>query len=152
MRDLSKLSVLVVENNAHMRNVLVSILNAFGVGRILEADGSFGGFSLIATEDIDLVLLDFFLGDHDGHDIVTLLRGEKPCPNHNVPIIIVTAAPLHPRVKSAKVIGADAILGKPLTPVELYEMIVDVLQVREADLGAGERAETEPASADAATG
>jgi len=132
VRDLSELDILVVENNAHMRKVLVALLGAFGVRRILEAEDSLGGFSLVATEDIDLVLLDFILGDHDGYDIVELLRGEKPCPNHNVPIIIVTAAPLHPRVLSAVHIGADAVLGKPLMPIELYESIVEVLDAREA--------------------
>jgi len=130
VRDLSELDILVVENNAHMRKVLVALLNAFGVRRVLEAEDSLGGFSLIATEDIDLVLLDFFLGNHDGYDIIELLRGEKPCPNHNVPIIIVTAAPLHPRVILAKQIGADAVLGKPLMPIELYESIAQVLVAR----------------------
>ncbi|MFV2092827.1 MAG: response regulator, partial [Hyphomicrobiales bacterium] len=141
MRDFSELDILVVENNAHMRKVLVAILDAFGVRRVLEAEDSLGGFSLVATEEIDLVLLDFFLGNHDGYDIVELLRGEKPCPNHNVPIIIVTAAPLHPRVLSAKQIGADAILGKPLTPVELYECIVEVLVAREPGTGLDETME-----------
>lgn len=154
MRDLSRLDILVVENNAHMRNVLVALLNAFGVRRVLEADDSLGGFSLIATEEIDLVLLDFFLGDHDGHDIVELLRGEKPCPNHDVPIIIVTAAPHHARVLSAKAIGADAILGKPLTPVELYECINGVLGAREAgpDPDTGETADRETPITKTATG
>ncbi len=140
MLDLSELDILVVENNAHMRKVLVALLEAFGVRRVLEAEDSLGGFSLIATEDIDLVLLDFFLGDHDGYDIVELLRGEKPCPNHNVPIIIVTAAPLHPRVLLARQIGADAILGKPLMPVELYESIANVLDARKIGSETGETA------------
>lgn len=137
MRDLSRSSILVVENNAHMRSVVVAILRAFGVGRILEADSALGGFALVATESVDLVLLDFFLGAHDGHDIVELLRGEKPCPNHDVPIIMVTAAPQHPRVRSAMRIGADAVLGKPLTPVELYDTIASVLAAREAADAAG---------------
>ncbi|VAW12740.1 hypothetical protein MNBD_ALPHA09-415 [hydrothermal vent metagenome] len=152
MRDFSKLDILVVENNAHMRKVLVAILDAFGVERVLEAENSLGGFSLIATEEIDLVLLDFFLGDHDGHDIVELLRGEKPCPNHDVPIIIVTAAPLHPRVLSAKAIGADAILGKPLMPVELYECMVAVLEARAAGLDIGEAADRKTPVTRTATG
>jgi CheY-like chemotaxis protein len=129
---LSELKILVVENNAHMRAILVTVLRAFGAQRILEADGPLGGFSLIATEDIDLVLLDFFLGDHDGYDIVELLRGERPCPNHDVPIIIVTAAPRHPRVLAAVEIGADAVLGKPVTPLEIYEVIDRVMEARAA--------------------
>lgn len=137
MARLSELTVLVVENNAHMRAVLVAILRAFGVTRIMEADAPLGGFALIATEDIDLVLLDFFLGDHDGYDIVELLRGEKPCPNHDVPIIIVTAAPGHPRVRAAEAIGADAVLGKPVTPVEVYEVVTRVLDAR-ADGGSAD--------------
>ena len=131
MRDLANLKILVVENNKHMRNVVVELLRALGTNQILEAEDPLGGFSLIATEDIDLVLLDFFLGEHDGYDIVELLRGEKPCPNHNVPIIIMTAAPTHSRVLEAKTIGADAILGKPFAPQELFEMIDQVLSKRE---------------------
>lgn len=111
--------------------ILKTILKSFGVENILEADGPLGGFSLIATEDIDLVLLDFFFGEHDGHDIVELLRTEMPCLNFGVPIIIVTAAPSHRRVLSAKALGADAILGKPLTPVDLYEAIDGVFTSRE---------------------
>ncbi len=131
MRDLSALDILVVENNKHMRNVAVELLRALGVNRILEAEDPLGGFSLIATEEIELVLLGFFLGEHDGYDIVELLRGEKPCQNHNIPIIIMTAAPTHERVQEAKSIGADAILGKPFAPQELYEIIDRVLTKRE---------------------
>lgn len=135
MRDLSVLNILVVENNKHMRSVIVELLRALGTKQILEAEDPLGGFSLIATEDIDLVLLDFFLGEHDGYDIIALLRGEKPCPNHNVPIIIMTAAPTHDRVLEAKSVGADAILGKPLAPQELYEIIDQVLSKREGSDG-----------------
>jgi len=55
LRDLANLKILVVENNKHMRNVVVELLRALGTNQILEAEDPLGGFSLIATEDIDLV-------------------------------------------------------------------------------------------------
>lgn len=132
MTRLSDLKILVIENNAHMRAILTTILRAFGVSQIMEADTPLTGFALVATEDIDLVLLDFFLGDHDGYDMVALLRGERPCPNHDVPIIIITAAPQHPRVLAARELGADDILGKPVTPLEIFEVIDRVMSERTA--------------------
>ncbi|MBL1208928.1 response regulator [Geminocystis sp. GBBB08] len=55
---------------------------------ILEAETGEEALQICETNDIHLILLDFFLPDMDGFDIVDSLHYLKP--NHKIPIIILT--------------------------------------------------------------
>jgi len=126
--DLSRKKVLVVENNAHMRRVFSEILTAFEVGTILEASDALGAFLLLASEEIDLVILDFFLDSSDGTELLTLVRNDPASPNAATPVLIVTALPQHDRVRSAIRQGVCAVMAKPIEPRALYRHIAEALQ------------------------
>ncbi|MHA1524708.1 MAG: response regulator [Alphaproteobacteria bacterium] len=125
--DLSGKSVLVVENNAHMRLVFSEILAAFQVGTVVEAQDVLGAYLLLASEKIDLILLDFFLDAGEGTELITLLRSDTWCLNQNTPVLVVTAKPRHGSVTIALEQGACAVMAKPVEPRVLYHHIVGAL-------------------------
>lgn len=137
--DLSGKTVLVVENNAHMRLVFSEVLGAFQIGTVLEAQDALGAYLLLATEKIDLILLDFFLDAGDGTELIALLRADPSCLNHNTPVLVVTAMPQHDRVKSAVAQGACRVMAKPVEPRALYHHIIDMLEDQEQGWAWSER-------------
>ena len=120
MSDFSKYSVLVVENNAHMRVILHEMLAAFGVARVEEAETVNAAHRLVLSKPFDIVLLDFFLDRLDGGDFTRMVRHNEKCQNRAVPILLMTALPNHSKVLKMRDCGVNDIVAKPLAPKTLY--------------------------------
>lgn len=138
------LQLLLVEDNALVREDLASALTAEGY-RVVEAADGGTGLEAFERAAPDLVLLDLRLPDVSGFDVCRRLRASSA-----VPIIIVTAQDDSHDVVAGLEAGADDYVVKPVEPKMLAARIralmrrVD-LDVREA-LGPDDRAsgEVEP--------
>ncbi len=120
MADFSRLSILVVENNPHMRNLVREMLTAFGVAGIQEAETVLTAHRLVNRQSFDFVLLDFFLDRLDGADFTHMVRHDEQCPNRRVPILLMTAMPNHSKVIKMRDCGVNDIIAKPLAPRPLF--------------------------------
>jgi len=110
--------VLVVEDNAALREGLVDLLE--GAGHTVEAvaDGAAGAKRGVDAS-IDLVVLDLMLPKRDGFDVCRQLRELRP----DVLILILTArGSENDKVKGLQV-GADDYLTKPFGARELLARI-----------------------------
>src|SRR5688500_10130955 len=81
-------TVLLVEDNVDSRIIFATILKRDGY-RMLEAGDALEAFTLLATEPVDLILLDIELPEIDGWQIATEVRSSES--TARVPIIAVTA-------------------------------------------------------------
>ena len=84
--DFSKQRLLVVENQALMRRLLMEMLRGFGVHMIREARDVPEAAEHLVRDRFDAVILDFFLGDMDGGDLTRNIRHNEQCPNRQVPM------------------------------------------------------------------
>ncbi|MEH0072024.1 response regulator [Pannonibacter sp. Pt2-lr] len=75
--ELSGVSILVVDDNAHMRAILRSILAGFGARRIFEAADGADGLEIVIDRAPDLVLLDWMMAPVSGEEFLKLLRGTR---------------------------------------------------------------------------
>ncbi len=92
--DISKTRILIVENHELIRRILHKMLRGFGVQHMVQARNVSEGLVLIYTEHFDIVILDFFLGQRNGADIVrrcarwcrqgssSIPTRARPCPHH----------------------------------------------------------------------
>ena len=85
-----KLKVLVVDDNAHMRKLVVTILQAFGCSNILQAEGGEKAWALLREANPDVVVLDWMMEGMSGLDLVKLVRTDPQSPNPFVPVIMLT--------------------------------------------------------------
>lgn len=125
--DFSKLRVLIVENHALMRRLLHEMLRGFGVSHVREAKSVPGAIDLIYSEEFDVVILDFFLGELDGADFAWVVRRDANCVNREVPILLITSMPDHHKVLKVRDAGINGMLTKPIAPKDLYERIYRML-------------------------
>jgi two-component system response regulator MprA len=123
--NASPLSVLVVEDDAELAQLLAEQLGAAGYQVEVEADGRMA-IDLVAVRSFDVILLDRMLPAIDGVDVLKRLRREQV----DVPVILLTAlGRLAERVEGLDA-GADDYIVKPFEIDELIARIRTVLRRR----------------------
>jgi len=115
--------ILVVEDDAAIREGVVDTLESEGYRTLEAEDGAHGQESAIRG-DIDLVLLDVMLPKKSGLEVLAHIREVFP----TLPVILLTArGSEEDRVRGLKM-GADDYVVKPFSARELLERVHAVLR------------------------
>lgn len=125
---LNKLAFLVVDDNANMVTIVRTILKNFGAVHIYEARDVAEAFALVRQYAIDLVFLDYNLGFMDGIEFIKMMRTASDSPNPYLPIVMLTAYTEMHRVETARDAGVTEFCAKPVTAIEIYRKIVEVVE------------------------
>ncbi len=130
-------TVLVVEDEAKIRNLLRSYLERAGLDVLTTASGA-AAIAMVARAAPDLVILDLKLPDVPGEEVAREVRHSS-----TVPILMLTAKSSQRDRITGLELGADDYVTKPFSPREL------ILRVQ-AVLRRGRGAQRRPAAASAA--
>jgi len=123
--DKAMASVLVVDDEPDIREVIRFALEGAGYG-VLEAGHADEARKLLASENPDLVLLDWMLPGRSGLELAKQLK-QSPA-MRSVPIIMVSAkGEEEDRVRGLEV-GADDYITKPFSPREMVARVKAVLR------------------------
>ena len=110
---MSKFQILVVEDDAPIRNLITTTLKAHEYRFITAATGE-GAVMDAASHNPDIILLDLGLPDIDGVEVIRRIRSWS-----NVPIIVISARSEDSDKIDALDAGADDYLTKPFSVEEL---------------------------------
>ncbi len=121
------ITVLIVDDNAHMRGILKELLRAVGVGEIKEASEPIEAFELIKSVAVDLLLVDLSMPIIDGVEFTKMIRTSSDSPNPFIPIIMITGHSERSRVNAARDSGVNEFLVKPVTAKSLMDRITIVI-------------------------
>lgn len=127
MASLEKVRFLVVDDNAHMLNIVKAILHGFGAEHVMEAKGANEAFQRLKSSTVDIIVLDYLMGDQDGLEFLKKLRNEEESPAPYVPVIMLTAHSDRARVEAARDAGATEFCAKPITAAEMLRKIAQVI-------------------------
>ena len=125
---LAKLSFLVVDDNPNMAQIMRVVLKGFGAERVYEAASVAEAFEAVRTHTVDVAFVDYNLGPMDGVAFVRLMRTAADSPNPHMSLLMLSAYSEQHRVESARDAGAHDFLVKPVTPIEVYRKIVDLIE------------------------
>ncbi len=122
-----KLSVLAVDDNAPMLDVVVQALKLLGVGQVFTARNGEQGYQVFVKERPDVVLTDWEMEPVDGLEMVKWIRRNSTSPKRNVPVIVMTGYAASARVAVARDKGITEFLVKPFTANELARRLAYVI-------------------------
>ncbi len=125
--SLENISVLILDDNRHMRSLVQSILHALGVKEIREAADAPEAFKELQHFHADVIIADWHMEPLDGLDFVRLVRTAKDSPNPYVPIIMLTGHTEYQRVCEARDAGVNEFLAKPISAKALYMRFASII-------------------------
>jgi len=125
--SLEKVRFLIVDDNVHMVNIVKTLLRGFGATHALEAKDAQEAFLRLKNDPVDIIVLDFLMGDEDGLEFLKKLRNEEESPAPYVPVIMLTAHSDRARVEAARDAGATEFCAKPVAAAELLRKITTVV-------------------------
>ena len=121
------LKILLVDDNHHMRVLLVEILRAIGVRNVYESSDGAEALQLMRGANIDIVITDLTMQPLDGIDFVKLLRNSPDSPNTMAPVIMITGHSTQRHVEEARDAGVNEFLTKPVTARGVIDRICEVV-------------------------
>ena len=118
-------SVLVVEDDAALREALTDTLRAAGLASIAAADAA-EALRLLETEEIALVISDVQMPGLNGYQLLTSIKRLRP----DLPVVLMTAYATVAQAVSAMREGATDYIVKPFDAQALIEMAHRQLRAR----------------------
>ncbi|PZO72738.1 MAG: two-component system response regulator CreB [Sphingomonas taxi] len=117
--------ILVVDDDPHIRQLLVFALDKAGLGAIEAADGE-AALALVETHAPDLVVLDINMPRMDGLEVCRRLRGVEG--RAGIPILFLSSRDDEiDRVLGIE-LGADDYVVKPFSPREVVARVMAILR------------------------
>src|ERR1041384_4579019 len=113
--DFNRLRFLVIDDNAHMRRILRTLLHGFGTREVYEAEDGAAGLEAFTHHSPDIVITDWAMPIFDGLELTQMIRQPDSTSNPYVPIIMLTGHSEKRRVIAARDSGVTEFLSKPIS-------------------------------------
>jgi two-component system, chemotaxis family, chemotaxis protein CheY len=131
-QEKSVKKILIAEDSATMRSLIISTITAMGDFDIIEAPNGFEALRVLPREKVDLVITDINMPDINGLELVNFIKS-NPLYKDTPLFIISTEGSERDREKGMQ-LGANAYLVKPFSPAQLQGLVREYLGL-EADHG-----------------
>ena len=123
-----RMKVLVVDDNVHMRKLVVTILQAFGVIQIFEAESGDRAWAILREANPDVVVLDWVMEGMSGLDLMRMIRTNPQSPNPFVPVIMLTGHTSIEHVNKARDAGINEFIAKPVSVKTMMQRLAAVIE------------------------
>jgi DNA-binding response OmpR family regulator len=120
-----QITILVVEDEAHIRRVLEYNLKLDGFEVYLAEDGA-TGLKLARENKPDVILLDWLMPVMNGLQVLAELKTDSS--TEHIPVFMLTAKGMLNDVTQAIEMGADDYITKPFNPIQLGKTIREKLE------------------------
>ena len=123
VRSIEGMRVLLTEDNAVNRTVVLGMLRKFGVVSVSAEDGA-QALEVLRRQRFDAILMDIQMPVMDGIEAMRRIRsGEAGLAVRNIPIVALTANALVGDKERCLAAGATAYLAKPVRSLQLQEAL-----------------------------
>ncbi|WP_193187789.1 response regulator [Nisaea sediminum] len=124
--------VLVLEDEIHIRRIIVRLLREIGFDTIYEASDGIDGMKELLRVRPDLILCDIHMEPMGGLKFLQTVRNLKTSDAADLPVIFLTADAEVDTVLKAKELRVDGYIAKPVSLAHLKSKIDTVLAEHKA--------------------
>ncbi len=128
--SFERLSVLVVEDNTYVRNILQDLLTQLKFGKVVTATDGADAIEFLKTMQnrcVDIIISDYLMSPIDGLLLLRWVRASKDSPNRFIPFIMLSGAADYEYVSAARNMGASEFLAKPFSSMAVSKHILEVI-------------------------
>jgi len=132
------IAILVVDDNAFMRNLVVSTLRALGMTNLVAKSSAAEAIQALGQSKrdpaaagfgtIDIILSDFVMEEVDGALFLRWVRTSKHAPDRFVPFLMCSGAADQQAVIAARDAGVSEFLAKPFSAKSMGDRILEVIK------------------------
>jgi len=115
--------ILIADDSAFMRKILMNILNKAGYSEVIEATNGEETVDKYKSEKPALILLDIIMEKKDGIEVLKEIKAS----DKNVKIVMVSAVGQEQMVKEALNFGAEDFVVKPFNASKVEQTVKKVL-------------------------
>lgn len=126
--NLSRLSILLVEDDQYMRQLLRTVLAGLGVRDSRVAGDGEDGLAAVSSWQPDIIFADWQMSPMDGLEFTRRIRKHDNLTLRYVPIIMVSSHTTVQRITLARDAGITEFLAKPISPAAVYSRIAISVQ------------------------
>jgi diguanylate cyclase (GGDEF)-like protein len=113
-------TILIVEDNKTVAAATQAYLKAPGRQLVLAESGG-EALSILASRDVDVVVLDLILPDRDGRDVLVQMREQAV--TSTIPVVVLSSTSNSVARAECMAVGADEFIEKPADPKTLRSAI-----------------------------
>ncbi len=118
---MSAKTILIADDSATMRAMLVTIVEGLGDYNIVEASSGFEALRLLPRDHVDLIMTDINMPDINGLELISYLRSNL---NYkNIPVFIISTECSEKDIEKGKQLGADEYVVKPFLPETIQQLV-----------------------------
>ncbi|MCZ6587469.1 MAG: response regulator [Alphaproteobacteria bacterium] len=125
---LSNLTVLVVDDEEPIRELICGILDTFGIRKIRQASDGLVAFKDMQSHAPDAVITDLEMKPIDGLAFTRAVRTDPDCPVPDVPILMVTGHCEKHHVEEARDAGVTEFIAMPVTANTIAERLTSAIE------------------------
>ena len=109
------LSVLIVDDNAHMRSMLLQVVKSTGIERVYFASDGAEALKTLREHGVDILITDMAMEPMDGIELVKRIRKSPESANRMIPVLMITGHMTITRIQEARDAGVNEFVAKPIS-------------------------------------
>jgi two-component system, chemotaxis family, chemotaxis protein CheY len=117
------LVILIADPSPYLCMLVHGILRGFGANKVIEVRHSFAVLETLIGQKVDILLCDSRLPPHGGLSLTRAIRRNTENENRTMPILIMSSDTREATVRSARDVGANMVVAKPMSPASLYDRL-----------------------------
>ncbi len=126
--SLERINVLVVDGNWHMRKLIGTMLQGFGIQNVEFVTDGREAMRKMLIFNADIVICEFQLDHVDGVELARNIRRAKKKVAPYLPIIMITGHVDESNITAARDAGVSAIVAKPVSAKVVFGRIVQLIE------------------------
>ena len=126
MASAADIRVMIVDDDAEMRQLIRRMLERMGFTQIYAAKDGAEGLPLALSQHPDLIIADYEMPTMHGLQLLKAVRQEPAL--ERTAFIMLSGVANEDVVRKADELGADSFLAKPVTPAELKAKVNDLFR------------------------
>ncbi|MFA5170030.1 MAG: EAL domain-containing protein [Sulfuriferula sp.] len=130
VQTANKIKILVVEDDAFTRKIILRILRDFGYANIVDVDNAEFAINLLEANTFDMIITDVNMPRMNGLKFVQLIRAGRTHAKPDTRIVVLTSFSQTEIVGSALALDINGFLVKPIIPAVVEEKLTRALSER----------------------